>query len=113
VRADARPAPSTDSGNLFAIGKGRGRFAGYADLLTGAIQQHYKHPADLPEDLDYAVLCQLTIDEQGKVLDYKLVTSSGSDIFDQSALDALAKVTQVRPPPPEMSKLIVVKFFPP
>lgn len=113
VRADARPASAPVSSDPFAIGKSRGKFAGYSDLLTSAIQQHYRQPSDLPDDLDYAVLCQLVVDEQGKVLDYKLLTSSGSDLFDQSALDALAKLSQVRPPPPEMSRTVVVKFFPP
>jgi hypothetical protein len=32
---------------------------------------------------------------------------------DQSALDALAKVTQVRPPPEGMDRTVIVKFFPP
>jgi TonB family protein len=113
VRADARPSAPSGGADLFAIGKGRGRFAGYTDLLTAAIQQKYKQPQELPDDLDYAVLCQLVLDDQGKVLDYKLLTSSGSDVFDQSAIEALSKVTQVRPPPPEMEKNVVVKFFPP
>jgi protein TonB len=112
ARADPGPA-SPASDNPFAIGKSRGRFAGYADLLTGAIQQRYRQPAELPDDLEYAVLCKLNVDENGKVLAYELVGSSGNPVFDQSALEALAKLDQVRPPPPGMSREIVVKFYPP
>ena len=110
--SDAPAAPPVNA-NPFAIGKSRGRFAGYADILTAMIQSKYQQPPSLPEDLDYAVLCELVVDEQGRVLQYRLLTSSGSLLFDQSALDALAKLTEVRPPPSGMDHTIVVKFFPP
>ena len=99
--------------NPFAIGKGRGRFAGYTDIITASIQAKYQQPPSLSEDLEYAVLCELVVDEQGRVLQYRLVNSSGSLLFDQSALDALAKISEVRPPPPGMDHTIIVKFFPP
>jgi protein TonB len=110
--SDAPSAPAVDS-SPFAIGKSRGRFAGYSDLLTAAIQAKYQPPPSLPNDLEYAVMCELVLDEHGRVLQYRLVTSSGSLLFDQSALDALAKLTEVRPPPDGMDRTIVVKFFPP
>jgi len=109
--ADA-PAPATGA-DPFAIGKNRKPFAGYSDILTAMIQAQYHQPPSLPDDLDYAVLCELVLDEQGRVLQYRLVNSSGSLLFDQSALDALAKVTQVRPPPEGMDRTVIVKFFPP
>lgn len=108
--ASLPPPPSTDS---FAIGKSRNRFAGYADILTAMIQAKYQQPPSLPDDLEYAVLCELVIDEQGRVLQYRLVNSSGSLLFDQSALDALSKLIQVRPPPEGMDRTVIVKFFPP
>ena len=77
------------------------------------IQAKYQQPPSLSEDLEYAVLCELVVDEQGRVLQYRLVNSSGSLLFDQSALDALSKVAEVRPPPPGMDRTIIVKFFPP
>ncbi len=97
----------------FAIGKGRSPFSGYQDLLTAAIQQKYQQPPMLPDGLDYAVLCELVLDDEGHVLQYRLVTSSGSLLFDRSALEALAKLSQVRPPPAGMDRTVVVKFFPP
>jgi len=109
--ADA-PAPAA-SADPFAIGKNRKPFAGYSDILTAMIQAQYHQPPSLPDDLEYAVLCELVLDEQGRVLQYRLVNSSGSLLFDQSALDALAKVTQVRPPPKGMDRTVIVKFFPP
>jgi len=97
----------------FAIGKGRSRFALYEDLLMGAIQAVYKQPADLSDAFEYAVLCQLVLDEDGYILSYKLLNSSGSEVFDRSAQQALARLRQVRPPPEGMSRTVVVKFFPP
>ena len=76
------------------------------------IQAKYQQPPSLSEDLEYAVLCELVIDEQGCVLEYRRVTIR-SLLFDQLALDALSKVAEVRPPPPGMDDTIIVKFFPP
>jgi protein TonB len=112
-KASDAPGPPPVSADPFAIGKSRGRFAGYSDILTASIQAKYQQPPSLPDDLEYAVLCELVIDEEGRVLQYRLVNSSGSLLFDQSALDALSKVTQVRPPPEGMDRTIIVKFFPP
>jgi periplasmic protein TonB len=110
--ADA-PSPPPLSADPFAIGKHRKPFAGYSDILTAMIQAKYQQPPSLPDDLEYAVLCELVLDEQGRVLQYRLINSSGSLLFDQSALDALAKVTAVRPPPEGMDRTVIVKFFPP
>jgi protein TonB len=111
--ADAPAGPPQMDANPFAIGKGRGKFAGYTDILTASIQSKYQQPSDLPDDLEYVVLCELILDKDGRVLQYRLLTSSGSLLFDQSALDALSKVTQVRPPPEGMDPTVTVKFFPP
>ena len=112
-KASDAPGPPQMDANPFAIGKSRGRFAGYTDILTAMIQAQYHQPMDLPDDLEYAVLCELVLDQDGRVLQYRLLTSSGSLLFDQSAIDALSKVTQVRPPPEGMDRTVVVKFFPP
>jgi len=108
----SQPVSLPGFGNPFATGK-RGKFAGYVDMVTSEIQKHYKQPPDLPTDIEYVVLCQLLLDENGRILKYQLVNSSGDKDFDESALAALAAVGQLRPPPPGMSPLIVVKFFPP
>lgn len=112
-KASEAPGPPPVNSDPFAIGKSRGRFAGYADIVTASIQSKYQQPPSLPDDLEYAVMCELVLDEQGRVLQYRLLNSSGSLLFDQSALDALAKVAEVRPPPPGMDRTVVVKFFPP
>jgi protein TonB len=119
---DQPPAPASvgdgsDSAQVgttpFVIGKGRSRFALYEDLLMGAIQAVYKQPPDLSDALEYAVLCQVVLDDEGYVLSYKLLNSSGSEVFDRSAQQALSRLRQVRPPPEGMSRTVVVKFFPP
>jgi len=112
-KASDAPSPPQMSADPFAIGKSRARFAGYTDILTAMIQAKYHQPTELPDDLEYAVLCELVLDQEGRVLQYRLLTSSGSLLFDQSAIDALSKVTQVRPPPDGMDRTVVVKFFPP
>ncbi|BCA57089.1 hypothetical protein W02_42290 [Nitrospira sp. KM1] len=109
---EGREAPATDHAP-FAIGKGGSVFSGYEGILTAAIQAAYQQPPDLPDNVDYAVMCQLVLDEDGYVLSYQLLNSSGHPVFDRSAQLALSKLRQVRPPPPGMSRTIVVKFFPP
>jgi protein TonB len=108
-----RPVSLPGFGNPFGGSGKRGRFAGYVDIVTAEIQRRYVQPPELPEDMSYAVLCQLLLDEEGKVIAYKLVNSSGSDLFDRSALKALSGVERLRPPPQEMSRTIIVKFYPP
>jgi periplasmic protein TonB len=110
---DAPTGPPPMDANPFAIGKSRGKFAGYTDILTATIQEKYQQPPTLSEDLEYAVMCELVLDEQGRVLQFRLLNSSGSLLFDQSALDALSKLAQVRPPPEGMDRTVIVKFFPP
>jgi TonB family protein len=108
-----RPVSLPGLGNPFGGGGKRGRFAGYVDLITSEIQKRYSQPPDLPEELQYVVLFQLVVDEEGKVLSYRLMNSSGSPAFDRSAVTALSALDRLRPPPEGMSKTIVVKFVPP
>jgi protein TonB len=109
---DSASAPLVDS-TPFAIGKKGDGFSGYESILTASIQAVYQQPADLSDTVNYAVLCQLVLDEEGYVLTYKLLNSSGNAVFDRSAQQALSRLRQVRPPPPGMSPTVVVKFFPP
>src|SRR5579863_8606242 len=116
-------APSTEvgqgirlpaSGNPFASSGTPGRkFSGYVDLVTSEIQRVYHQPPDLADRISLAVWLQLRLDEQGKLLGYQLMRSSGNEKFDQSALSAIAQLKQLRPPPSGMSHTIVVKFIPP
>jgi len=122
--APVSPEPAPDSanepvrlpgfGNPFASAGAPGRkFSGYIDLLTSELQRLYHQPPDLADHIALAALFQLQIDDQGRLLNYKLMGSSGNKEFDQSALQAIAQLKQVRPPPPGMSHEIVVKFIPP
>ncbi|MGC4098261.1 MAG: TonB family protein [Nitrospira sp.] len=122
IPEEASPAPSSVEERRdfkavetapVAIGKPRHQHALYEDLLAGSIQAVYQQPPELPDSLEYAVLCQLEMDEEGYILAYKLLSSSGNAIFDRSAQQALSRLRQVRPPPPGMSRTVVVKFFPP
>lgn len=112
VPADAVPAKLPQVADPFAIGKKK-KFSGYASILISMIQKYYTQPPDLQPGIPYAVLCQLIIDENGNVLNYQLLNSSGSPSFDDSALQALSKLTKVRKPPDNMANTIVVKFYPP
>lgn len=107
------PVRLPSSGNPFAGGKAGKRFSGYTDIVTSEIQKYYKQPADLPGDLRLAVLLQLRLDEEGRLVEYKLMRSSGNSLFDESAIRALSNIRQLRRPPQGMSKTLTVKFFPP
>ncbi|HET6464765.1 MAG TPA: energy transducer TonB [Nitrospiria bacterium] len=122
--AKSAPPPTVESapqavqlpefGNPFAGGSGKGKkFSGYIDLVTSEIQRLYKQPPDLPESLSLSVVFQLQVDDEGKLLAYRLVNSSGNPKFDQSALQAISELKKLRPPPSGMSRQIVVKFIPP
>jgi protein TonB len=97
-------------GNSFGGGGKKGKFAGYADLVTVEIQRHYKQPFDLPDDSKMMVQLQIVLEEDGTVLKYKVIKSSGNEKFDQSALQAVGKLQRLRPPPQGMSHTLVVKF---
>lgn len=107
------PIRLPSSGNPFAGGKGGKRYSGYTAVVTSEIQKYYKQPADLPTDLSLAVLLQLRLDEEGRLVEYKLMRSSGNPLFDESAIRALSNIKQLRRPPQGMSKTLTVKFFPP
>ncbi|MFI5305358.1 MAG: TonB family protein [Nitrospiria bacterium] len=98
-------------GNPFGAGGKKGKFGGYADLVTVEIQRLYKQPADLPDDTNMMVQFQIVLNEEGNILNYKLVKSSGNQKFDQSALQAVGRLQRLRPPPEGMSHTLVVKFF--
>jgi len=100
-------------GNPFA-GSGQGKkYSGYIDLVTSEIQRLYHQPPDLSDNISMVVTFQLRIDDEGKLLGYQLMRSSGNEKFDRSALQAIAKLKQLRPPPTGMSRTIIVKFIPP
>jgi protein TonB len=122
--AKIAPPPSVESapqavqlpefGNPFAGGSGKGnKYSGYIDLVTSEIQRLYKQPPDLATNISFSVILQLQVDEEGKLLSYQLVNSSGNPKFDQSALQAISELKKLRPPPSGMSKKIIVKFIPP
>jgi protein TonB len=121
VESAPPPAPSEAApqgvqlpsmGNPFAGGQGK-KYSGYIDLVTTEIQRLYHQPSDLSNSITLSVMFQLRIDEEGKLLGYQLLGSSGNDKFDQSALQAISKLKQLRPPPTGMSRTIIVKFIPP
>lgn len=115
--APSEPAPQPvqlpSIGNPFAGGGQGKKYSGYIDLVTTEIQRLYQQPSDLSNSISLSVMFQLHIDDGGKLLGYQLVGSSGNDKFDQSALQAIAKLKQLRPPPTGMSRIIIVKFIPP
>ena len=79
--------------------------------MTVEIQRLYKQPPDLPDDTNMMVQFQIVVNEEGNVLNFKLVRSSGNEKFDQSALQAVGRLQHLRPPPQGMSHTLVVKFY--
>ena len=61
---------------------------------------------------------RFTIDRQGNLLGYEIVTSSGYKVLDEAALDTLKRASPMPPMPPEMagqsySPKIILEFTPP
>ena len=78
----------------------KGALKDYIRLLSSAVKKRYKYPrAARRAGLEGRVVVKLVLDDQGRVLQVDLVTSSGHEILDNAALEA-ARSVKVLPPAP-------------
>lgn len=81
-----------------AGGTGTGLMSVYGDIVKQIIKKNWRYPA-FGTETNVAVTLEIKIDpRQGKILGSKVVTSSGNQIFDNSAMNAVAQ-TETLPPP--------------
>lgn len=81
-----------------AGGTGSGLMSVYGDIVKQIIKKNWRYPA-FGTETNVAVTLEIKIDpQQGKILGSKVVAPSGNQIFDNSAMNAVAQ-TETLPPP--------------
>ncbi len=109
------PPPSNQpiKGNALADGNSlEGMTRVDYDKYFGELEQYLKKNWDLPQWLVESGLraqIHVLIDEQGFVLSKTIRTSSGNEIFDLKALQAIQKSSPFPPPPPRLTSILRVR----
>jgi protein TonB len=91
----------------------------YNAELSAWLQAHHEFPDRAQRRKMYgATQVQFTIDRQGNLLSYEIITSSGYKILDEAALDTLKRASPMPPMPAELagqsySPKIILEFNPP
>lgn len=88
------------------------------DSYFATLEKHVRQYWNLPQwlaDTDYKAQIRVTIDERGYVTSKEVVTSSGNTVFDNMALDAVAKSSPCPVAPEKLQALmasegIIFKF---
>jgi TonB family protein len=113
VIADALKFARKESGG----GGGGGESAGggsvgdvYGAQIVMAVQPNWHWPALAQGNL--SVILYLKIDAVGRVLDVRVVTSSGNALFDSSAVAAVRRTQALPPPPSPAYNEIELPLFP-
>jgi len=80
-----------------AGGTGSGLMSVYGDIVKQIIKKNWRYAAFGTEN-NLAVQIEIKIDPQGKITGSRVVSSSGNNLFDTSAMNAVTQ-TQNLPPP--------------
>lgn len=107
-------ATGTDSFGLKAkkgghsiLGSGDGQFRWYTAMIqkeiSETVRKYLEDNGGLPET-ELKALVKVEIDEDGKVIDYKLLRSSGDKRMDQAIITALASADVHEMPPLDMPR---------
>lgn len=112
-RGDGKPASLHGDGKPVsphgASGKGGGSAAdNYYSKITRDIWQNWVFPDTADKNLEAIIAIKILKD--GSIIVSRIEKSSGSGLFDRSALRAIAKSSPVTPPPYEIE--IGVRFYP-
>jgi len=84
--------------------------AGVVDIYRAIAAEHIKRNWRYPRmgrDDNLVVRVQVEIDAGGRILDYRIVQSSGREEFDHSALRAIEDTARLPDPPPRVSTLVI------
>mgnify|MGYP000324332616 CR=1 FL=1 len=81
------------------------KYAWYTRLLQNQVRDEMrrllKETGGVP-DGNYKVKVRIFLDDSGRVIDFRLLGSSGNERMDQALLDALPGIVLSEPPPPDM-----------
>jgi len=90
------------------------RYAPYVGQVKSRIMKSWKYPAELIErEITGIVVLRFTIEESGKLVKILLEKSSGREVLDRNALDAVSAAAPFTPLPGEMrlARLHIVAQF--
>lgn len=94
------PEPTATASGVASSFDRKGALRDYIRLLSSAVKKRYKYPrAARRAGIEGRVVVKLVLDDQGRVLQVELMTSSGHEILDNAALEA-ARSVKVLPPAP-------------
>lgn len=100
---------------LIGGGYGTSKYGWYTNLLTNEIQRLVNRliqkNGGIPDD-SFESLVRLVLDDEGGVVEFSLVNSSGNDHVDEAIREALVVATISEPPPIGMPKRLRVLISP-
>ena len=82
----------------------------YKGFVEYSLRSHWKRPDGIADD-NFVAEVELTIDADGRILNYALVKKSGNTAWDESVKKAIAQTETVgRMPPKGFPEKILVRF---
>jgi TonB family protein len=104
--------------SLLAGGSGKvsllTKFAGYAQIVTTEIRKkvmrHLDEEGGIPKGRLQAVV-RLSVDIDGKVIDYRIIGSSGNTRMDEAVIESLRSLWISEPPPESMPRTMNIKII--
>lgn len=82
----------------------------YKTLVEHMLHNYWNRPEDMADD-NFVAEVELTVDKSGDVQDWRWVTRSGNDRWDQSVKDAMTQLKSIgKAPPKSFPRQFVVRF---
>ena len=81
----------------------------YGNIVEEEVKKHWRY-AFFSKDDNLRVIIEITIDNNGEIINPTLLVSSGKFEFDNSALRAIAKVERLPEPPINTLRKIIINF---
>ena len=103
MRSEVETRDKSGGGEGTGEGQGYGRGVGidavYMDKVKAIIQRNWSYSGRADRASLQAVV-NITLDSNGKIVGYRLVSSSGDPTFDSTLTTAIGRSTDDLPPPP-------------
>ena len=77
--------------------------ADWKSQIIELIERNKRYPLSAPRDEERVVQVLFSLDRRGRVMDSRIISSSGSSVLDEEAL-ALVRRSEPFPPPPQELK---------
>lgn len=91
------------------------KYAWYTRMIQDEIRKEIKRKLENSEDWpesDRRAKVKIVLDATGRIVDFSLVTPSGSELLDKTVLSVLPQIQMSEPPPPDMPLALFVRLAP-